>query len=77
MVATKTTPSAERQQDLLALMNMLGYAQNAAKDMGASVAASLINDAVIALLPCLQKELPDSLAAGSVAQLSQTRSGHC
>jgi len=68
---------AERQQEVLALLNMLGYAQNIAKDVGIEPAANYINEAVMVLLKELQSELPQSISGDQIVKLSRTRSGTC
>ncbi len=68
---------SERQDEYLALINMLAYAESAAESLGAASASWYIDVARQSLQSALQGELSAHLTTEDIINLSSTRMGRC
>lgn len=67
----------ERQQELLALINMTGYAVGIAETLGIAAAAMHLDTARQTLVSELQGELSHELSAENIKRLASARTGSC
>lgn len=66
-----------RSEELLAIINMIGYAIGVSQDLGARAAASDLQAARLKLASELQQELAVALTDEEIAGLSGLRVGRC
>lgn len=69
--------ASERQDEFLALINMLAYAENAAESLGAASASWYIDVARQSLQSALQSEIAADLSHEDIINLSAVRAGRC
>ena len=78
MTSTKTNAEFnERQEEFLALINMLTYAESVAETLGAPSASWYIDIAKQALQSALQSEMGIEVGNADIINLSSVRAGHC
>ncbi|MCM2474638.1 hypothetical protein HGO38_14245 [Rhizobium sp. CG5] len=69
--------TSERQQELLALINMMGYAVGIAETLGVTTAATHLNTARQTLVSELQGDLTNTLSMDGIKRLASARAGNC
>lgn len=69
--------TSERQQELLALINMIGYAVGIAESQGINAAAAHLNAARQILASELQDEFSSGLSMENIKRLASARPGNC
>lgn len=67
----------EKREEILALLNMMGFAFASAESVGATTAAHHIEAARSALLTELTDGLSGLVTRDGIARLARTRPGHC
>ena len=78
MQDTEIEPVGEdRGEELLAIINMIGYAMGIARGLGVDGAASDLEAARLKLITELQQELVGTISGDDIVHLSHFRSGHC
>lgn len=78
MTAIETTMRPDEKRDeILALLNMMGFAFASAESVGAAKAASHIEAARNALLTELTDGMSGIVSRDGLARLAGTRAGHC
>ena len=78
MQDTEFEPVGEdRSEELLAIINMIGYAMGIARGLGVDGAAADLESARLKLVTQLQQEFIGAVSGDDIVHLANFRSGHC
>jgi hypothetical protein len=78
MQDTEIEPVGEdRGEELLAIINMIGYAMGITRELGIDAAASDLAAARLKLITELQQDLVGTISGDDIVHLANFRSGHC
>lgn len=78
MQHTEIEPVGEdRGEELLAIINMIGYAMGIARGLGVDGAASDLEAARLKLVAELQQGLTQTISGDDIVHLANFQSGHC